>query len=215
VRPVCELGWYYRLEIKRFDSMEERLRQGMILYDVGAEHGWCSSIYAKFVGPSNMVLIEPSAALWPNIRMTWEGNSYAMPAGCCQAFLADTPGDSNLFLLGEWPSCAMSFVECPVDGTSSLAQDYDTPRLALDDLAHKLRPDAVTIDVEGSEMLVLKGAEWTLRQVRPTIWCSVHPDQLERFGSNKESLLQFITSHNYSANLLEIDHEEHWLFLPQ
>ena len=59
--------WDY-WESARVKSMEKELNRGDILFDVGSETGWCNLVYAKIVGPENMVLIEPSPEFWPNIK---------------------------------------------------------------------------------------------------------------------------------------------------
>ena len=41
--------WWDSWEKERFASIQENLREGDILFDVGAETGWISAIYAQFV----------------------------------------------------------------------------------------------------------------------------------------------------------------------
>jgi hypothetical protein len=70
--------------------------------------------------------------------------------------------------------------------------------------------------VEGAELLVLKGAEKTLKEHHPNIWVSVHPDMLiSLYDQTKEDVLFFMDSCGYDAELLAIDHEEHWIFTPK
>ena len=41
-------------------------------------------------------------------------------------------------------------------------------------------PDAITCDTEGSELLIFKGAEKTLKEHHPQIWVSVHDELAKR-----------------------------------
>ena len=73
-RPLADWDVFAVWERERFHSMQSHLTSNDVLYDVGTEHGWCNLLYADYVGPQNMVLIEPSSVFWPNIRETWQRN---------------------------------------------------------------------------------------------------------------------------------------------
>ncbi len=60
-----------------------------------------------------------------------------------------------------------------------------------------LTPNVIKIDVEGAELLVLKGAVETLKEARPLIFLSVHPRQLAEFGSSIADLEHLIRSLDY------------------
>ena len=207
-------------ERERNESMEEHLHKGMVLYDIGAEHGAQSAIYQSFVGPENMVLIEPSAYFWPNIRLIWEHNDLATPLATVEALIGDkdVAGDFYALYKRGWPpgaggpeAPARSYAYIHDPGTSQ-----GIPQWKLDTLAPLIAPpDAITIDVEGAELLVLKGAEGVLTHHRPLVWVSVHPDMLERdYGTTAKDLRSFMASLGYKGSHLATDHEEHHLFLP-
>jgi FkbM family methyltransferase len=65
-------------------------------------------------------------------------------------------------------------------------------------------------DVEGAELLVLKGASRLLSQRHPALLISVHPPTLPKYGATKEEVRSFLSSHGYAISILAIDHEEHW-----
>ena len=206
-------GW----EIQRFLSMERNLRDGWLLYDVGAEHGGQSAIYAGFVGGGeNTVLVEPTESFWPNIRRTWEANGLRKPRLMFPGLLDATPSDLPDGL-DQWPSCSVGD-EAPVGGYRYLHEtDHsDVPRATLDQLADVAGPpDAITIDVEGAELLVLRGADRMLRTARPAVWVSIHPDMSERdYGTTRMDLLRHMEALAYEAHNLQVDHEEHWCFWP-
>jgi hypothetical protein len=79
VPEFLEERWIPDWEAERFASMRANLKEGDTLFDVGAEAGWISAIYAQFVGGGNMVLVEPCAELWPSIKATWEANELGIP----------------------------------------------------------------------------------------------------------------------------------------
>lgn len=201
-------------EPERFESMAWWLTPGAVLFDIGAEHGCCSAVYAQMV--DSIVLFEPTPAFWRNIRLTWEANGLRDPLGCWPGFLTDTtPGPPRV--LNGWPHCAAGNDEAPPGPYRHLATDVDVPSTTVDAWvkASRIAPDAMTIDVEGAEWHVLSGASWTIANHRPDIWLSVHTDEmLASHGAQRDWVFSLLHGHGYSTELLATDHEEHWLCLP-
>lgn len=208
-------------ERARFLSMEKHLKKGDVLYDVGAEQGWQSAIYAQFVGGENMVLIEPSPEFWPNIRKTWEANKLPVPLATLVGFASSTDmkpqewGKHDVTSLEGWPRPALG------KQTLERAMPYrylhehkDIPFTSIDTMAcHTgVVPTAISIDVEGAELEVLKGAEQTLKERKPKVWISVHPDLMKKdYDTNESQLRKFLTDLGYEIEDLGWDgHETHW-----
>lgn len=209
-------------EPERFASMETTLKPGMTLFDVGAEQGPLSVVYADFVGAANMVLFEPHPAVWPNIRMTWEANGLDLPAGGFCGLVSDrtdlAPPDLD-FDTGQrdgWPIPAWG-AELHTAVSYRLIPEHagSTPQTTLDDwvAANGIAPDAITVDVEGAELRVMRGAARTLAEHRPLVWISVHPDMMVRqYGDTGMDLYRLMRDAGYTADWLARDHEEHILF---
>ena len=207
-------GW----ERERLASMQAHLKPGMVLYDVGAEHGWLSAVYGSFTGHGNMVLIEPSPEMWINIRKTWEANGFDSPIACFPAFCGAADSTKTLPAHGwpEWTDGFEDLPECPAMAYRYLGDDT-VATFTIDTMvkATKLPPWAITIDVEGFEIAVVRGAEKTLRKHRPLVWISVHPDLMERAGwPDVQELFDFMTSCGYGREYLGTDHEQHHFFAP-
>ncbi len=75
-------------------------------------------------------------------------------------------------------------------------------QIALDDFCteHRLAPDVIKIDVEGAELLVLRGARSTLAQHKPILFLSVHPTHLEAMGQSVEELAGLLRELGYEAH---------------
>lgn len=207
--------WEY-WERPRVHSLCDHLEQGMVLFDIGTEQGWCNLVYAQFVGPENMVLIEPTQEFWPGIKATWQKNGYPDPAACYDGLLSDKTTDSRTSF-DPWP------VACDGDLIDRNKYQYvheheaGILEMRLDDLVWfgNTVPDAITIDVEGAELLVLHGAENTLREWHPKVWVSVHPDLMARdYGTGPDELHAFMESLGYRGEHLATDHEQHWMYTP-
>jgi FkbM family methyltransferase len=214
--PLADWDVFACWERERFHSMRDNLTYGDILFDVGTEQGWCNLIYADMVGPTNMVLIEPTAEFWPNIKATWDRNYHYPPLACWDGLVSDVT-DTKTRVFKPWPAAA--------DGDLIDRNKYqyihshsgDIKQLTLDDLVTRsgIIPNAITIDVEGAELKVLHGATDTLIEHRPLVWASLHDDLLERdYNATIEDVHTFMESLGYIPTFLAKDHEQHWFYQP-
>ena len=119
-----------------------------------------------------------------------------------------------------WPDCSVGYVEadeCPAMAYRYIGDDGEIPTTTIDQIvtSTKRPPDAITVDVEGFEIAVMRGAEMTLLKHRPLVWISVHPDLMERAGwPDVQELFDFMTGLGYGREYLGTDHEQHHLFVP-
>lgn len=215
-------GWWGTWEKARFESMEENLAPGDILFDVGAEVGWISAIYAKFVGPENMVLFEPVPNNWTMIKRVWQENGLAKP----YAMRCTLIGDKTVIPAGldynneiredGWPAVSEGSLFHGRNFRYIHEHAERTTQITIDDFVFdtKIVPSAITIDIEGAELLALKGAEKTLATFFPKVWVSVHPDLLERDypPTTPKDIYDFMAELGYTRTNLGFDHEEHNFF---
>lgn len=240
----------------RLLSMHAHLKPGDVLYDVGAEHGDLSALYGTWIEapcrcgalygqhhsdcdaqPGGVVLIEGSDRFWPVIKATFEANNLT-PLGCFAGFASDVDSDESertpswstpIFTDGTtWPSWADGPAE-PHHGFKSVVESGRTiPNIRFDTLATMCPPpDALTIDVEGAELLVLKGSEGLLTTVRPLVWVSIHPTLIAHdypesgvMGTGdpdreRERIYEFMYAAGYLGSYIETNHEEHAVFWPE
>jgi hypothetical protein len=116
-------------------------------------------------------------------------------------------------LADQWPEEAYG----PVIGDHgflNLCERPDVPAVTVDTVAGgTMGPTALTIDVEGAELRVLRGAARTLMTYRPTVWVSIHPAFMdEMYGDRPEQIHDLMAGLGYEGHHLATDHEEHWRF---
>lgn len=199
-------GW----EIERIDSVMNSIGPGSVIYDIGSERGDFPALW-RTTG-ADVVLVEPNPLFWPEICQTWELNHSEPPLGSFVGFCGSQPNKMGELFIESWPiESGEDLVEEP--GFLNLREHPDTPVTTIDSISRRVSPPtAISVDVEGAELEVMKGASETLALHSPDVWISVHPAFMPTYGSNKEDLLDYMTSIGYQNQLLAVDHEEHYLF---
>jgi FkbM family methyltransferase len=218
-RPEWKTGW----ERQRLDRMFQMIRPGDVVFDIGAEEGDMTGLYSLW--GAEVVMVEPNPLVWPNIRWIWEANDLGHPWGWFAGFASDKtllrPEKMEpIFAMSErngWPAAAYG----PLIGDHGFRvvtqRAHDTPQITLDDLAMKFGdPDVITLDCEGAEHLIMRGAREILTDVRPTIFMSVHERFLiDEYQDHPKFLWEFMDSMGYGFELLWWDHEAHVLWIPK
>ncbi len=207
--PLASWDVFTIWEKERVLSMRDNLTSSDILFDVGAEHGWLSVVYAKFC---KIFLIEPTPEFWPNIKQTWLKNVRENPIGCFCG------------LIGKISNCTQNNFDWPEESNGELIDKnkylylnespLGTKILTIDDLVEMsyTKPTALTIDVEGFEIDVLKGAHKLLSENNIKLWVSIHPDLAKKAGYNSEDVHNYLAELGYVGEHLSTDHEEHYYF---
>lgn len=207
-------------EEERLASMWTNLEPGDLVFDIGAEEGDLPALWASW--GCEVVLVEPNERVWPNVKAIFEANRMiGHVRGTYVGFCGAHPRHAETTfppLSQGWPP----HVDGPIiddHGFCVIVERPDIPVTTIDLLAARFgMPDAITIDVEGAELQVLRGAEWVLRVARPLVWVSVHIDEqwmAEKFpGEGADALFDYMTSLGYRGVHLATDHEAHWAFWP-
>lgn len=201
-------------ERERIRTMAQVIQPDHFVFDVGAEQGDMSALIASWVPDGGVVLVEPNPKVWPCIRATFEENGLPHPIASFVGFCAAESGE--VYGTQYWPGDVPDIID-PAAGFAHLAEQDDIDRASVDDLCDLLdtRPDVITIDVEGAELEVLKGATHTLTNKRPHVFVSVHPEFIRHhFGGTTADVLNHMSGLDYRAHFLAADHELHFWFEP-
>lgn len=212
-------------EKERLDSMHNHLDEGDVIFDVGAEEGDLPALWSSW--GCEVVCFEPGVKYWPNIKAIWEANHLTPMKGYFVGFVSDVTDLSpkNLDKTeqgstadGRWPSVANGHLWDQSDFRHLAQQSTESPQVTIDDFVDTtgIIPNALTIDVEGSEFRVLKGAKKTLKNNSVKVWVSIHIDRpwVDEFyrGFTADDVVSFMSGLGYDAEHLVTDHEEHWRF---
>ena len=192
------------------DSIHRSLKPDDVVIDVGAEQGDLSALIASWLPDGGIVLVEPQPLFWPTIRETFEANGLK-PFMAVEGYADEVSSGYVQYGDSVWPASADGIN--PTDPGFYHLNEHPATKAAVDDFPVVV--SALTIDVEGSELYVLRGAELTLKEQRPQVWCAIHPEIMrDRYGHDPNDLMRFMRDLGYEAELLGFQGEVHARFYP-
>lgn len=167
----CWLGTY---EMEKQLALERAVRQGMVVYDIGAQAGFYTLILSCLVGGDGKVYaVEPFAEnlryLLAHVSVNGLRNVEVIAVALCEK-----TGLENFSV-----DCGRSQNRLVSRGKSNLR----VPTASLDDLIECwgcAPPHLIKMDVEGAEARVLQGARTTLRRFRPILFIALHGEEQRR-----------------------------------
>lgn len=167
----------------------QSVKPGQIVIDAGANFGWYTTLLSRLVGPTGSVhAFEAMPSTARILKENCEIN-HCENVALNQCALADRRGTTVIY---DQPGRA--------SGDASLfaidrnrANSYSCEMQTLDDYFSKTglsRCDFIKCDVEGAELLFLKGARTVLRQYKPIVLIEINPAVLQRSGTNGVEVLK-------------------------
>lgn len=182
-------------EAARLADMYAHRDQVTRILDVGSEEGDLTALYASWGWSVDFV--DPSQPWTIQTLETFDANNLT-PGKFFTGFLSD---DDNLERdVHRDPSFA------------SLEEHTHIRRMKLDTFTDLYGvPDAITMDVEGSELRVLQGAAQTLSENSPIVWMSIH-ETCDFDAVTPSSVHEFMRQFGYGDQFLAYDHEWHVRF---
>lgn len=173
-------------------SAAKFIKQGNIVYDIGAHVGYMALLFSALVGSNGHVFaFEPSTVNFPRLKRNLELNPTARITPI-QAAVSEKLGTMRFLENG----CMSSLADAETNGSNA---GICVRTLPLDDfvcVAGNPAPDVVKIDTEGHAGPCLCGMQKILREHRPLLVLEVHSDVetlqvrsiLERSGYSLEGI---------------------------
>ena len=194
---------FFKREFHVRTWLTERLKPGQVFFDVGAHHGWVSMWALPLLGKEGSVIsFEPSPANLSILEWHRKRNKFSQWTIIPRA-VSDVNSEEEFFLVDTGDS-PMNSLTTGAPGTPFMngrdIRKISMQTIRLDTFCSEsnLRPDLVKIDVEGAELLVLRGAAKLLGESRPTIILAVHPYWLPA-GQTPRDIFEYLTGYGYSV----------------
>ena len=192
-------GGHHSPDVSRFVS--DFLRPGMVFADIGANIGEITLVAAKRLPHGKVLAFEPSPRLFEQLSRNVALNGFET-VELHNFGLSDRAGTVPLYLRND------NAYGTANDGVSSLfmvgrTRTQISIRLRrVDEVASESalsRLDLMKIDVEGAELMVLRGAEASLRRFRPVIVAELDEPYFKIAGYSGADLFAYLYSLDYDV----------------
>ncbi len=163
------------LEVPVQEALRRTIAPGAVVWDAGAHIGFFTLLAARMAGPDGRVIaFEPVAESVDVIRFAAMRSGLAERVEVRQQALGATSGREELLIAGEegWSHLAAR------GNVKGITARREVDVVAPDDVTGP-PPDVVKLDIEGSEVDALRGAQRLLREVRPAFVIELHDTNAE------------------------------------
>jgi FkbM family methyltransferase len=176
--------------------VREHVKPGDAVLDIGANIGYFTLLMARLVGEEGSVIaVEPDADNCRLLAKNIEANGYRN-VRVVQKAVAGSSGHVTLF------RSLRSGAQHSIGGDG---EPVEVPAIALDDLAaaHGRPVGFMKIDIEGAEMIALRGGSALLSQPGLKIMIEFNPTALARLGEDPADLPRLLLDHGFTLHDLD------------
>ena len=167
--------WLGTYEPELQKAVREMLKPGMVVYDIGANIGYISLLFAKAVGPEGKVFsFEALPANIERLKQNVRLSQVTTPIEVIHGAVTDK-ADSVEFLVHS--STSMGKVEGAAGRNVDYLDKISIPGIALDEYVKQNNlpaPDMIKMDIEGGEVLAVKAMKETLLASHPLLFIELH-----------------------------------------
>jgi FkbM family methyltransferase len=191
-----QLGW----NPEEYAAFRAAVAPGATVFDVGANLGAYTLLFAQWTGPSGKVVaFEPAPASVAGLRTLVALNDLRDRVEIVEAAVCAAVGTARFASDGS--SGANALVDAAHQGRGVIS----VPTTSLDAFcdAQALRPDVIKIDVEGEELEVLRGARRTLSIPSVQAFIELHPAAWRSRGITAASIRAELDSLRLNAEPLD------------
>jgi FkbM family methyltransferase len=173
----------------------EYLQSGMTFVDIGAHFGYFSLLGSLLVGTRGHVIsFEPTPSTYKQLEKNVKKytNIHVYPYAILDKSRQVTINDFGLM------RCAWNSISAPRDkkGDLKVKKEVSVQSRKLDDLFAGVPLDVIKIDVEASEMYVLRGMQKILKEQTPILILEV--GDIGEQPINSSSIVSWLMNHGYT-----------------
>lgn len=185
-------------------SLEKRLflqllHSGDVVFDVGANQGDFTRLFSELVGAQGTVCaFEPGPQTFRMLTAAVAGRANVQLHNVA---VGDVAGTARLHQPGaDHGQASLRPQSAGTWGQGGTVEAFDCVVSTIDDCARELRRlDFIKCDVEGAELLVLRGAQATLDRLSPILFLEVHDAWTRTFDYTPADLIDALIMAGYST----------------
>ncbi|MGE4064194.1 MAG: FkbM family methyltransferase [Rhodospirillaceae bacterium] len=184
-----------KLEAGAVDTLRVLVPAGSTVVDIGANIGFFTRRFAKWVGGEGLVIaLEPEPRNFADLRDLLREDGTLPRVRLLETAAAEFTGRGQLKLNPIHPGDHRltgdgAGIDVEVRRLDDILSERKWPKVAL-----------VKVDVQGAEERVLDGAEQTLGRIRPAWFVEVDDDHLRAMGSSAAALVRRFAGLGYGVH---------------
>ncbi len=173
---------FFELEI-----MKKEIKEGDVVFDIGANIGYYTLMFAKLVGPKGKVYaFEPDPTNFSLLEKNVKINNYKNVILINKA-VGNKTGKIKLYLSEENHGMHRVYE------SKYCKRAVDIDIIKLDDLFNKgIKLNFIKMDIEGAEIDAIKGMSKLLNKNKPKMLTEFAPVSINEFGPNPKEYLELL-----------------------
>ncbi len=179
------------------DAFIQMLKPRGLVFDIGANIGVYSLLAAQ--AGCRVVAFEPSQRVRPILEKNIQSNGFGNQIQVVGQAVSDAAGELDFFegREGNWGVGRIFSFGVRDSG------NWEPTRVRTEPLPHYAEqfgaPDMIKMDIEGAELLVLRGGGRVLSHPSaPDLLIELHPGEIEHLGGTVDECLRMLEDHGYS-----------------
>jgi len=189
-------GDYERTEKAALAALAE---DASVVFDVGANVGWYTVNIARQIAPrgGRVYAFEPIPRTHATLEKNVALNKLNAAVSLSRLGLGDTPGETTFYV----PAATGSVAASQRQLFENEANEKVTARIVrLDDVVAELgvkRLDLIKCDIEGGELLMLRGGGDTIRRFRPMLFLELLRKWSKAYGYHPDDVIGLLAREGY------------------
>jgi FkbM family methyltransferase len=199
IRFPAKWSRYYEsdYEADNYTFLQQQVKPGMHIIDIGAHLGLFSSTSSKLVGPKGKIIcFEPTPGTYAVLKETLSLN-HCDNVTALQAAVSSKEGKATFYVSSIAGCNSNSLIKNNISKQSS----YEVKLVTIDGIVaeYSLNPSLIKIDAEGAELDVLKGGGKTFRDNKPILILGLHPQFIAEKGDSLEIIWDLLEGQGYEV----------------
>ena len=183
-------------------ALQQILTDETVIFDIGANCGWFGLELASRLNAAQLYCFEPCPKTYTQLTKNIELNNFQNIEAYNFGF-SDENGSFEIFFDERDSAVASLRNTHEYEERSKVSVEMRR----IDDFSetHSLNADFIKADVEGAELLVLKGAENTLINSKPIIFLEMVRKWTKHFNYHPNDIVDFLAKHGYECFVIPIE----------
>jgi FkbM family methyltransferase len=183
-----------KYEVEEWEALFRFGKPGQTFIDIGANIGIITVAMSMIAGHKGRVIAcEPDPMTYRRLQALLKLNR-CKNAVSMQVLMMDACKESKFYLSDAGGLGVMSSIINKDRGLKEIS----LPGITIDKLLDEERcVDYIKIDAEGSDLKILRGANWTIKKHRPIVQVEVHGQYMPKLGDSAEELFLYMADRQY------------------